>query len=41
MLQENGAASPDEIIGELTSAAMEWAAGQLRDDTAIVVIERE
>ncbi len=41
VLREHGSKPPDEVIGELASAATAWGNGHLSDDTAIVVIERE
>lgn len=40
VLREHGAEPPQELVAALLSAAMEWADGRVRDDTAIVVLGR-
>jgi sigma-B regulation protein RsbU (phosphoserine phosphatase) len=39
-LAEYGQGTPDEIASGLLTAARDWAEGSLRDDVAIVVVER-
>ncbi len=40
VLREQAGAAPDQICRALLDAARDWAEGRLRDDTAIVVIQR-
>jgi phosphoserine phosphatase RsbU/P len=40
ILKQAGRLSPDEVADALLSAASDWAEGRLRDDTAVIVIER-
>lgn len=40
-LKEHGDLQPERVIEKLVETAGEWAGGRLRDDTAIVVIERK
>lgn len=41
VLEEHGGDSPEELVTKILDAAREWAEGMLRDDTAIVIIQRK
>lgn len=41
VLKANGHKLPDEVASSLLAAARDWAEGRLRDDVAILVVERE
>lgn len=40
VLEDYGYCSPEQLISRLIEAATDWAQGKLRDDTAVLVIER-
>lgn len=41
VLSERGCLEPDDLIEELLAAAGDWADGYLKDDAAIIVVERD
>jgi PAS domain S-box-containing protein len=41
ILSAYGSAPPDELVEEILSAVKDWAHGNLRDDTAILIVRRE